>query len=312
MKSYIRIQVPTTTLPANRVDRAAAPGVESYRPIRGRVPGPFGVDLINGPANSFLEEMITGGFVDLELDSKVHEWRISPPAFANWQSYLPSCHGRFNRGADEIILGDVVNENKYFSLRQANRMSGNADFVTTTERCPFRTEWKRIPKPLPESGQPPIWYGLAIAGSDGAAAGPRVASATVVSDNQWFTFMMPELTAGPSRGYFWSAAFVLLTGYLDRGDCIANPGAGADYELSLGPQWRERAGALNHISSFQFDDLIQFTLNNAETLRALGMAVLEETCIDYDEKHVIICDLAGAGINAGIYAYTGECVQHRS
>jgi len=309
MKSFIRIQVPTTSLSADRAGRAAAAGVESYRLVRGRIPGPVGIDSFKGPANILLEEMIAGGFIDLELDNKVHEWRISPPAFANWQYYLPACHGRFNRRADEISLSDSVNEKEYCSLREANRMSGRAAFgLSLTNRDVLRTEWKRIPKPLPETGQPPIWYGLAIAGSGGAAAGSRVANAMVLSDDKWFTFTMPELTSGTSRGYFWSAAFALLTGYLDRGDCIAHPGSAVDYELSLGARWSESSAVLNHIASFQFDDLIQFTRNNAETLRFLGMAVLEETCIDYDEKHVIICDLLGAGINAGIYAYTGECV----
>jgi hypothetical protein len=310
MKSYMVIQIPTLTLSANRAGAACAVSVEPYR--RGRKPGPVGVELRDEHANSFVEEMISGGAIELELDNNTQQWRINPPSFANWQRYLHASQGKFTRGADQITIGDDVHENVYFSLRDANKMSGQADLGSSFGINDKRhTDWKRVPKPLPPSGKTPIWYGLAIAGSGGPVAGSREANAIVVSDDKWFTFSMPELTTGTGRGYFWSAAFVLLTGYLDRGDCIANPGSGVEYELSLSQQWGERAGALNHITALQFDNLVQFTLDNAETLRALGMAVLAETCVDHDERYVIICDLAGAGINAGIYAYTGELVQDR-
>lgn len=308
MKSYVLIQIPTLTASANRAGLASTIRVE--RSVRGRMPGPVGVEVRHERRNVFVEEMISGGAIGLELDNNSQEWRINPPAFPNWTRYLPSSHGRFTRGADQITVGG--NANVYFSLRPANKMSGQAEFgLSFGSSDKSHTDWKRVPKPLPASGKPPIWYGLAIAGSGGPVAGPRAANAIVVSDDKWFTFSMPEIAAGTSRGYFWGAAFVLLTGYLDRRGCVANFGSGIDYELSLSQRWIERAGTLNHIAAFQFDNLIQFTLNNAETLRALGMAVLGETCVDHDERHVIICDLAGAGINAGIYAYTGACVQDR-
>jgi hypothetical protein len=309
MKSYVLIQIPTLTASANRAGLASTIRVEPS--MSGRMPGPVGVEVRDERRNVFVEEMISGGAIRLELDNNSGEWRINPPAIPNWTHYLASSHGRFTRGADQITVGDEGNANVYFSLRPANKMSGHAEFgLPFGSSDKFHTDWKRVPKPLPASGKPPIWYGLAIA-SGGPLAGPRAANAIVVSDDKWFTFSMPELAAGTSRGYFWNAAFVLLTGYLDRGDCVANPGSSIDYELSVSQRWSERAGTLNHIAAFQFDNLIQFTLNNAETLRALGMSVLGETCVDHDERHVIICDLAGAVINAGIYAYTGACVQDR-
>jgi len=234
---------------------------------------------------------------------------MTPPAFAHWKFYLPSTYGRWARSGDEITIRDASNKEIYFSLRQANKMSGHAFHkLSFTGRHQFPTEWKRVPKPLPVSSVPPIWYGLAIAGKGGTATG-RVATAIALSDSDWFTFYMPSPTTGTFRGYSWTAAFVLLTGYLDRGDCIAHPGSSVDYELSLGRHWFEQAGALNRIVRFSFEDAIQFAFKNAETLRTLGLAAVEGTCIDYDEKHVIIGDLSGTEIGSGIYAYTGECVQ---
>ena len=119
---------------------------------------------------------------------------------------------------------------------------------------------------------------------------------------------MPAPTAGSFRGYGWNAAFVLLTGYIDRGDLIAHPGTAVDHELSLGGQWAERAESLNKVARFKFEELMQFALQNSEMLRTLGTAAVEETCVDYDERHVMICDLFGAGVRAGIHTYTGECV----
>lgn len=193
---------------------------------------------------------------------------------------------------------------------QANRMSGRAYHqLAFTGRHELPVEWKRVPKPLPISNQPPIWYGLAIGDNSGLVTGMRGARAVVLSAGKWFTFFMPAPAAGTFRGYFWSTPFVLLTGYLDRGDLIAHPGSAVDYELSLGGHWVEQAGPLNQIVRLKFEDLIPLALKNADTLRALGMAAIQGTCVDYDEKHVIIADLSGAGIRSGIYAYTGECVQ---
>jgi hypothetical protein len=130
-----------------------------------------------------------------------------------------------------------------------------------------------------------------------------------MSADKSFSFAMPQPSAGSFRGYSWNAAFVLLTGYIDRGDLVGNAGSGLDYELSLGPYWSEQAGALNRIAAGKFDSVMEFALNNREMLRALGMAALQGTCVDYDERHVIIGDLSGERIRSGIHAYTGECVR---
>jgi hypothetical protein len=314
MKSYIQIQIPGMSLAGNR---GAPPGPAGADPSKraagwmgGRLPGPVGGDAWADSATGFLEETIPGGVVTLELDNKVDSWRIKPPAFADWQYYLPATHGKWSRGGDEITICDAANKKAYFALRQANRMSGRAFYnPSLTGRYELRTEWKRVPKPLPVSGPPPIWYGLAIVDNGRAVAGRRVAASVVLSAGQWFTFFMPAPVAGTVRGYSWTAAFVLLTSYLDRGDLAAHPGSAVDYELSLGGRWSEQAGALNQIARFKFEELIQLALKNAETLRALGMAALEGTCVDYGERQVIIGDLSGAGIGAGTYAYTGKCVQ---
>lgn len=273
------------------------------------MPGPIGVDTRKGPANRFLEETIPGGALTLELDGNNREWRLRPPAIRKWRHYLPAARGKWSRSADEITLFDAVNKKILFSLRQANGMRGRACYdLSLAGRYDHHAEWKRVPKPLPISSRPPIWYGLAVR-EDRHGGGPRAASAVVISNDKWFTFSMPQPAAGPFRGYAWNAAFVLLTGYLDRGDLVGNAGADVDYELSLGAYWREQAGALNPIAAGRVGGFVDFALKHSEMLRALGMAALEGLCLDYDERHVIIGDLAGEEINAGIYAYTGECVQ---
>lgn len=309
MKSYIQIQVPSMTLAANRGATCGPAGVELSKRARGRLPGPVGVDTWRDSLSGFLEETISGGALTLELDNKNHEWRIKPPAFAHWKYYVPATGGKWARSGDEITISDA-NKKIHFSLGQANGMFGRAYYgLSLTGRYELHTEWKRVPKPLPISDQPPIWYGLAIGDRGRTVAGARMAEAVVISSGRWFTFSMPAPAAGSFRGYSWSAAFVLLTGYLDRGDLIGSPGRGVDYELSLGARWIEQAGPLTQIASGQSAGLVDFALRNAELLRALGMAALEGTCVDYDERHVILCDLSGAGIRSGIYAYTGECVQ---
>lgn len=64
---------------------------------------------------------------------------------------------------------------------------------------------------------------------------------------------------------------------------------------------------LNPLVNSGFDALTEFALRNREILRAMGKTALQGTCVDYNEKHVIIGDLAGANIETGIHAYTGEC-----
>ncbi|MGA9767914.1 MAG: hypothetical protein WBV94_02670 [Blastocatellia bacterium] len=272
------------------------------------MPGPVGSDTWGPVESRFLQETIAGGAITIELDNKNNEWRIKPPAFAHWNYYLPATTGKWARNGDEITIRDYVNRNIYFSLRQASKMHGRAFYAQPAAgRYDMWTDWKRIPKPLPASGEPPIWYGLAIDFNE-SGRGARQTAAFVISADKWFTFTMPAPTAGSAKGYGWSAAFVLLTGYIDRGDLIAHPGSGVDYELSLGGQWSERAESLNKVARFKFKDLIQFALNNSEMLRSLGTAAVQETCVDYDERRVMICDLFGAGIRAGIHTYTGECV----
>ena len=297
------------TLAANRGAMPGPVGVESSKRERGRLPGPVGVDTGRGPAGGFLEETIPGGAITLELDNKNHEWRIKPPAFAHWNYYLPATGGKWARSGDEITISDA-NKKIHFSLKRANAMTGRACYgLSLTGRYELHTEWKRVPKPLPVSDRPPIWYGLAVGDRGRTVAGARMAEAVVVSSGKWFTFSMPAPAEGSFRGYGWSAAFVLLTGYLDRGDLICSPGRGVDYELSLGARWFEQAGPLTQIASGQSAGLVDFALRNTETLRALGTAALEGTCVDYDERHVILADLSGAAVRSGIYAYTGQCVQ---
>ncbi|HST23418.1 MAG TPA: hypothetical protein VLR90_20060 [Blastocatellia bacterium] len=309
MKSYIQIEVPSISMAANR---GASPGpaiVEAFKYSRGRVPGPVGSDARKPAENRLLQETIAGGAITIELNNKSNEWRIKPPAYAHWNYYLPATHGKWARNADEITIRDFVNRNIYFSLKQANKMHGRAFYeLSTAGRYDRATEWKRVPKPLPTSGEPPVWYGLAIEHKGEPSRGTRQAAAFVISANKWFTFSMPAPTAGSFRGYGWNAAFVVLTGYIDRGDLIAHPGTAVDHELSLGGQWAERAESLNKVARFKFEELMQFALQNSEMLRTLGTAAVQETCIDYDERRVMICDLFGAGIKAGIHTYTGECV----
>lgn len=313
MKSYIQIQVPSTSLAANRGVRPGPVGVELSKRSRGRRPGPVSVDAWKDSASSFIEETIPGGSITIELDNRINEWRITSPASAHWQYYLPATGGKWARSGDEITLFDAINKKIYFSLEQANGMCGRASYnLSLTGRYELHTEWKRVPKPLPISGQPHIWYGLAVRADGRGVGGPRAASAVVISAGRWFTFIMPDPMTGSFRGYSWSVAFVLLTGYLDRGDLVAHTGSGVDYQLSLGAYWTAQAGALNHIAAGNTAGLVEFALKNDEMLRALGMAALEGTCVDYDERHVIIGDLSGAEIRSGIYAYTGECVQDLS
>jgi hypothetical protein len=166
------------------------------------------------------------------------------------------------------------------------------------------SRWQRIAKPLPASVEPSVWYGLAIRENSGR----RGATAIVLSDDKWFTFSMPEIATGSFRGYSWNVAFVLLTGYINRGDLIAHKGSAVDYQLSFGEHWSELSATLNPLVNSNLDTLTEFALRNREVLHALGKTALQGTCVDYDEKHVIIGDLLGANIETDIYAYTGECL----
>lgn len=309
MKSYIQIEIPSISLPSSRGASPGPASVDAFKCSRGRVPGPAGTGAWKPAANRLLQETVAGGAITIELNNRSNEWRIKPPAYAHWNRYLPATHGKWARNADELTIRDYVNRNIYFSLNRANKMHGRAFYdLPDTGRCQMATEWKRVPKPLPTFGEPPIWYGLAIEHYGEQSRGTRQAAAFVISADKRFTFSMPAPTAGSFRGYGWNAAFVLLTGYIDRGDLIAHPGAAVDHELSLGGQWAARAESLNKVARFKFEELMRFALQNSEMLRNLATAAVEETCVDYDERRVMICDLFGAGVRAGIHTYTGECV----
>lgn len=308
MKAYIQIQTPSISLPATRGATPAPVVADASASLRGRRPGPVGGESWKPIERRLLEETIAGGAITLELDNQTLEWRIKPPAFAHWNYYLPATSGRWARDADEMTISDAVNQQVYYSLKYANRMCGQALCEWSPAGHQRRTQWKRVPKPPPATGEPVIWYGLAVKDPSSVDAGARQATAVVVSANKWFAFAMPWPSAGSFRGYGWNAAFVLLTGYIDRGDLVAHPGAKVDYGLALGGQWRGRAEPLSQVAKFQFADLVQFALQNVEMLRGLGKAAVQETCIDFDERLVIVSDLFGANIGAGIYAYTGECV----
>src|SRR5215813_2713136 len=214
MKSYFQIQVFSTNLAGTRGASPGPVGTDLAKISYARLPGSVGDERWKPSENRLLEETIAGGSITLELDNRTTEWRMTPPAFAHWKFYLPSTYGRWARSGDEITIRDASNKEIYFSLRQANKMSGHAFHkLSFTGRHQFPTEWKRVPKPLPVSSVPPIWYGLAIAGKGGTATG-RVATAIALSDSDWFTFYMPSPTTGTFRGYSWTSAFVLLTVYL--------------------------------------------------------------------------------------------------
>lgn len=309
MKTYIQIEVPSISLAGNKGALPGPASVDAFGCSRGRVPGPVGSDTWNPAETRLLQETLMGGAITIELDSVIKEWRIKPPAYAHWDHYLPATHGKWARNADEITIRDCLNKKIYFAIKQVNKMHGRAFYeLSTAGRYDRATQWKRVPKPPPASGDLPIWYGLALEHYGELSRGTRHVAAFVISADKWFTFAMPAPTAGSFRGYSWSAAFVLLTGYIDRGDLIAHPGAAVDYELSLGGQWAERAESLNKVAMFGFEELTQFALRNSEMLRGLGRAAVRETCVDYDERRVMVCDLFGAGIRAGIHTYTGECV----
>ena len=294
MKTFMRIQVPSVSLPL------------SLSSSRGRLPNPLGSAIGPFAASRMIEETITGGAITLELDSVHKLWRIAPPAYAHWPYYLPATQGKWARSGSEITIGNAAHQQSYVSLRQANKMSGQAVLpFASTDGCEFRTEWRRIAKPLPTSGQPPIWYGLAIA--EGGGVGAKRGKVVVFSADRWFRFLISPPTEGAFRGYFPEAAFVLLTGYKDQNDLAFHRGAAVDYELSLGDHWNEQVGALKQMRELMHDDLLPLVLRKTELLRALAMAALQETCVDYDERHVIIGDLSAAGMRSGLAAHTGEC-----
>jgi hypothetical protein len=305
MKAYFKIYIPTQTLMGRRGTFPCPAGIDSGIGSRGRLPGPFGAYAYQSLQRSFIEETLSGGYITLELDNCNYEWRIKSPVFAHWQHYLPTMHGKWARSGDEIIIRDAGNQQIYFLFRQVHQMYGRAFYqLSLSGRYQSSSRWQRIAKPLPAFVEPSIWYGLAIRENSGR----RGAKAIVLSDDKWFTFSMPEIATGSFRGYSWNVAFVLLTGYISRGDLIAHKGAAVDYQLSFGEHWSELSAILNPLVSLKFDALTEFALRNREVLHALGKVALQGTCVDYDEKHVIIGDLLGAGIDAGIYAYSGECV----
>ncbi len=326
MRSYFRIHVPSVSLLpgassgclASRSAIAGPAGADplpsSLRFAKGRLPnpvgGPVGSDARPLAAGRLIEETLAGGDITLELDRDRQMWMVATPAYAHREYYLPTSHGKWARGGSEITIGDAAHAETYLSLHQANKMSGQAVFEPGIGgQSVYRSEWQRLAKPLPPSGQAPVWYGLAISegGRPGGGPGAKQGRAVVFSADRWFSFLIPTPSAGAFRGYFPEAAFVMLTGYKDRRDLAVHRGADVDYELSLGNHWHERAGVLNQLRETKLADLLPLVLRNAELLRALATAALQETCIDYDERHVIIGDLSAAGVGAGLFAHTGEC-----
>jgi hypothetical protein len=240
-----------------------------------------------------------------ELDRRTHGWRIQQPALAHWQDYLPATQGKWARGGDEITILDAGSQRIYFTLRQVQQMRGRAFYeLLPGGLYQSSSGWRRIARPMQTSAAPCIWYGLAMR----QTTERRGAAAVVLSDDRWFTFLMPESSAGSFRGYGWSVAFVLLTGYLDKGDLIAHKGSAPDYQFNFGGHWRELSAILHPLVSLPFAGLCEFALRNREALRALGKAALQGSCVDSDEKHILIGDLPGANIEAGMLAYSGECL----
>src|SRR5262249_19293147 len=139
-------------------------------------------------------------------------WRIRPPVFSYSQYQLQRTEGKWHRCGDEISIGDSAGRRVFFSLNQANRMSGRAAHLRDN-RHEHHTDWKRIPKPLPATGIPNLWYGLARHRNGEAIA-------TVLSGQKSFTFRMPTLATGTFR-QSPGATFVLLTGFIDRGDLMS-------------------------------------------------------------------------------------------
>jgi hypothetical protein len=304
MKAYFKIYIPARTLAGKRGALPCPAGIEPAISLRGRLPGSVGAYACQPLHSSFIEETLTGGYITFELDDCSNEWRIKSPGFAHWQYYLPAIHGKWTRSGDEIIIRDAGNQQIYFSFKRAHQMYGRAFYqFSSSGRYQSSSRWQRIAKPWPAVVEPSIWYGLAIRDNSGRHG----ATAIVLSDDKWFTFSMPEIATGSFRGYSWNVAFVLLTGYINRGDLIAHKGSAVDYQLSFGEHWGELSTVLNPLINFNFEALTEFALRNREVLHTLGKMTLQGTCIDYDEKHVIIGDLLGVDIETGIYAYSGEC-----
>jgi hypothetical protein len=305
MKAYFEIYIPAVSLAAKRGATPSPAGIDLLHRSRGRLPGAVGVPSYQWLESRLIEETLTGGSLILELDNRNYEWRIQQPAFVHWQHYLPATHGKWARSGNEISILDAGSQRIYFSLRQVQQMYGRA-FYEALQGGHYQSSsgWQRIAKPLQTSVEPCIWYGLAIREN----AAPQGAAAVVVSDDKWFSFFMPESSAGSFRGYGWNVAFVLLTGYIDRGDLLAHKGSALDYQPSFGEPWSALSGILNPLVSLRFDALSEFALRNREALRLLGKTALRESCVDYDEKQVIIGDLPGASIDAGMFAYCGECL----
>lgn len=214
MKAYFKIYIPTQTLAGKRGALPCPVGVEPAISLRGRFPSSFGVYAQQSLQNRFIEETLTGGYITFELDDCNNEWKMKSSDFAHWQYYLPTTYGKWARSNDEIILHDAGNQQIYFSFRKAHKMYGRAFYqLSLSGHYQSSSRWQRIAKPLPETVEPAIWYGLAVRENSGR----RGAAAIVLSDDKWFTFFMPETAMGSFRGYAWNVAFVLLTGYINKG-----------------------------------------------------------------------------------------------
>lgn len=250
------------------------------------------------------------GVMLLELDNE-GGWRQLAPFHPNWRLILPSACGTWKTAiGDECVLYEETGSQQVFLLRGFSANQGPAFFGLQGIQYQGSASWRRIAKPLPESGNPGMWAGLAGKGGAAAGVGADAALCYVIPihapDSNGFAFLFYSGRFGANVGASGGAAFVLVTGVQKPMELNGFVQTGVDWALALGGKWSSMAKGLGKL-----DDLtkvIKAVHDNTDAIVGAAKSVYQGAFLDWEAKSVSVVDVVGAGLEAGVYWFAGRCV----
>ena len=250
------------------------------------------------------------GTLSLEFDND-GVWRQVAPFHPNWQLILPYACGKWKKSiGDEGVLYDETGSAQLMVLRSFGENSGNAFFGLDGVQFQGSALWQRMAKPLPASGNPGMWAGLAGKGGAAAGAGAEAALCYVVPvfspGSNGFGFFFYAGRLGLNVGASGGAVLVLVTGVQEPMELNGFAQTGTDWALALGGKWSSLAKGLGKLDDLA--EIIKAVQKNADAIVGAAKSVYGGAFLDWEEKSVSMVDLVGAGLEAGYYWFAGRCV----
>ncbi len=265
-----------------------------------------------------LEDVRTKQF-RLELE-KSGRWRQLPPFNPCWKVLLPYPTGVWKDHWGEIHIKDESKRHTYVILRAVDKDSGpafcdpmgNDHWLMGGAQFTGQGQWVRRAKPLPSSGNPGLWVGLAGKGGGALGIGAEGVVAYVVPiyspKSNGFAFIFYSGRLGVNAGASANTSIVLVSGVQEPGDLEGYVQTGVDWNLSLGGKLSafknvQAIGKLEGIAN-----IIKMTQKNADSLATAAKTLYQGGSMDWEEKNVCVLDLpVGGGLEAGLYYYIGRC-----